>query len=51
MIFDCELGPSQQRNLEKASSMKVYDRQEVYSLIRETDAHIKQYKETHEGWL
>lgn len=29
LIFDCELGPSQQRNIEKASSMKVYDRQEV----------------------
>jgi len=29
LIFDCELGPSQQRNLEKASSMRVFDRQEV----------------------
>ena len=29
LIFDCELGPSQQRNLEKASAMRVYDRQEV----------------------
>ena len=29
LIFDCELGPSQQRNLEKATSMRVYDRQEV----------------------
>ena len=29
LIFDCELGPSQQRNLEKAASMRVYDRQEV----------------------
>ena len=34
-----------------ACGATVYDRQEVYSLIRETDAHIKQFKETHEGWL
>lgn len=29
LIFDCELGPSQQRNIEKECSMKVFDRQEV----------------------
>ena len=29
LVFDCELGPSQQRNLEKAASMRVYDRQEI----------------------
>lgn len=29
LIFDCDLGPSQQRNIEKMSSMRVYDRQEV----------------------
>ena len=29
LIFDCELGPSQQRNLEKAAGMRVFDRQEV----------------------
>ena len=29
LIFDCELGPSQQRNLEKNTSMRVFDRQEV----------------------
>ena len=29
LIFDCELGPSQQRNIEKECSMKVCDRQEV----------------------
>ena len=34
-----------------ACGATVYDRQEVYSLIRETDAHIKAFKETHEGWL
>ena len=34
-----------------ACGATVYDRQEVYSLIRETDAHIKQFKQTHEGWL
>jgi len=34
-----------------ACGATVYDRQELYALIREADAHIKQYKETHEGWL
>ena len=34
-----------------ACGATVYDRQEVYSLIRETDAHIKHFKETNEGWL
>ena len=34
-----------------ACGATVYDRQEFYSLIREADAHIKHYKETHEGWL
>ncbi len=29
LIFDCDLGPSQQRNIEKTCSMEVYDRQEV----------------------
>lgn len=29
LVFDCELGPSQQRNLEKAAGRRVYDRQEV----------------------
>ena len=34
-----------------ACGATVYDRQEVYSLIREADLYIKEYKETHEGWL
>lgn len=34
-----------------ACGATVYDRQEVYALLREADAHIKEYKETHEGWL
>lgn len=34
-----------------ACGATVYDRQELYSLIREADAHIKEYKQTHEGWL
>ena len=29
LVFDCELGPSQQRNIEKECAMKVFDRQEV----------------------
>ena len=42
LIFDCELGPSQQRNLEKASSMKVYDRQEVILDIFAARAQTKE---------
>ncbi len=29
LVFDCPLGPSQQRNIEKFCKMEVYDRQEV----------------------
>ena len=29
LVFDCPLGPSQQRNIERACKMQVYDRQEV----------------------
>ena len=42
LIFDCELGPSQQRNLEKSSSMKVYDRQEVILDIFAARAQTKE---------
>lgn len=34
-----------------ASGATVYDQEEVAALLREADAHIKEYKETHEGWL
>lgn len=34
-----------------ACGATVYDRQELYALIREADAHVAQYKRTHEGWL
>lgn len=34
-----------------ASGATVYNAEEVAALLREADAHIKQYKETHEGWL
>ena len=34
-----------------ASGATVYDKEEVNALLREADAHIKEYKETHEGWL
>lgn len=34
-----------------ASGATVYNMDEVRSLIADTDAHIKEYKETHEGWL
>ena len=34
-----------------ASGATVFDREEVDALLREADAHIKEYKETHEGWL
>ena len=34
-----------------ASGATVYSREEVDALLRDADAHIKEYKETHEGWL
>ena len=34
-----------------ASGATVYNREEVDALLAEADAHIKAYKETHEGWL
>ncbi|MBQ8554405.1 MAG: bifunctional oligoribonuclease/PAP phosphatase NrnA [Clostridia bacterium] len=34
-----------------ASGATVYSADEMCSLIRDADAHIKEYKETHEGWL
>ncbi len=34
-----------------ASGATVYNREEVEALLRDADAHIKAYKETHEGWL
>lgn len=34
-----------------ASGATVYNQEEVAALLREADAHIKEYKETHEGWL
>ena len=34
-----------------ASGATVYSEEEMYQLIAEADAAIKEYKETHEGWL
>ena len=34
-----------------ASGATVYNMEEVNALLAEADAHIKVYKETHEGWL
>jgi len=34
-----------------ASGATVYGQEEVDALLREADAHVKEYKETHEGWL
>ncbi len=34
-----------------ASGATVYNREEVEALLRDTDALVKEYKETHEGWL
>ena len=34
-----------------ASGATVYSMEEMQSLIRDADAHIRDYKETHEGWL
>jgi len=34
-----------------ASGATVYGTEEVNALLADADAHIKEYKETHEGWL
>ena len=34
-----------------ASGATLYGREEIEALLRDADAHIKEYKETHEGWL
>ena len=34
-----------------ASGATVYSQEEMQALLRDADAHIKEYKETHEGWL
>jgi len=34
-----------------ASGATVYGREEMEQLLRDTDAHVKEYKQTHEGWL
>jgi len=34
-----------------ASGATVYNKDEVENLLRDADAHVKEYKETHEGWL
>ena len=34
-----------------ASGATVYNAEEVEALLRDTDALVKEYKETHEGWL
>ena len=34
-----------------ASGATVYSPQEMEDLLRDADAHVKEYKETHEGWL
>lgn len=34
-----------------ASGATVYSMDELYSLVNDADARLKEYKETHEGWL
>ena len=34
-----------------ASGATVYSEEEMMQLVAEADAHIREYKETHEGWL
>ena len=34
-----------------ASGATVYSIEEMQQLLKDADAHVKQYKETHEGWL
>ena len=34
-----------------ASGATVYSQEELDALLRDADAHVKEYKESHEGWL
>jgi phosphoesterase RecJ-like protein len=34
-----------------ASGATVYSVDEMQALLSDADAHVKEYKETHEGWL
>ena len=34
-----------------ASGATVYGQEEMQALLKDADAHVKEYKETHEGWL
>ena len=34
-----------------ASGATVYSMEEIQSLLRDADEHVRQYKQTHEGWL
>lgn len=34
-----------------ASGATVYSQEEMQALLADADAHVKEYKETHEGWL
>jgi len=34
-----------------ASGATVYGMEEVQALLKDADAHVKEYKETHEDWL
>ena len=34
-----------------ASGATVYSKEEFEALLRDADAHVREYKETHEGWL
>jgi phosphoesterase RecJ-like protein len=34
-----------------ASGATVYSWEEAERLVADADAHVKEYKETHEGWL
>jgi phosphoesterase RecJ-like protein len=34
-----------------ASGATLYGKDEIALLLRDADAHVKEYKETHEGWL
>lgn len=34
-----------------ASGATLYGKDEIGALLRDADAHVKEYKETHEGWL
>ena len=43
--------PTQPQPLLNPQTREPLKAEEMEQLLQDTDAHVKQYKETHEGWL